>query len=180
VPGGVTNSLLIITGGMGAGNTTILGEASDILALRHVAHAAIDLDALGLTFLPSAGVGNDIMYRNVRAVSENYAALGIQRFLLARAMENSRELEICREAVSATNTVVCRLTSSIQTMRQRMQMRETGISQHDYVARAAKLNAILDLARLEGFHVTNENRSITDVAGEVLVRAGWIQRDHLP
>ena len=48
-------SLLIITGTMGAGKTSVLGEASDILALRGIAHAAIDLDALGLAHLPSAG-----------------------------------------------------------------------------------------------------------------------------
>ena len=40
----VTEALLIITGTMGAGKTTVLAEASDILTLRHVVHAAIDLD----------------------------------------------------------------------------------------------------------------------------------------
>ena len=52
------NRLLIITGTMGAGKTTVLGEASDILALRHIPHAAIDLDALGLAYLSST-TGND-------------------------------------------------------------------------------------------------------------------------
>ena len=37
-----------------------------------------------------------------------------------------------------------------------------------------KLNAILDRARLEDFSVTNENRSLPDVAQEMLVKAGWI------
>jgi hypothetical protein len=69
------DSLLIITGTMGAGKTTVLGEASDILALRHIVHAAIDLDALGLAHLPSA-TGNDaVMYKNLQAVSKNYASL---------------------------------------------------------------------------------------------------------
>ena len=49
---GSTNLLLIITGTMGAGKTAVLAEASDILALRQIAHAAIDLDALGLAHLP--------------------------------------------------------------------------------------------------------------------------------
>jgi hypothetical protein len=35
-------------GTMGAGKTAVLGEASDILAKRHIVHAAIDLDALVL------------------------------------------------------------------------------------------------------------------------------------
>jgi len=36
------------------------------------------------------------------------------------------------------------------------------------------LNVILDRARLEDFAVANENRSLTDVALEMLVKAGWI------
>jgi hypothetical protein len=36
------------------------------------------------------------------------------------------------------------------------------------------LNAILDRARLEDFTVTSENRSVTEVAHEMLVKAEWI------
>jgi hypothetical protein len=53
-------------------------------------------------------------------------------------------------------------------------MREIGISQREYVARVAKLNDILDREQLEDFRVTNENRSLTDVALEMLAEAGWI------
>jgi hypothetical protein len=169
-----TESLLIITGTMGAGKTTVLGEASDILALGHIAHAAIDLDALGLAHLPSAASNDGVMYRNLQSVCKNYASLGVRRFLLARAMEDRAELELCRGVVSATNTVVCRLTASIETMQQRAKMRELGVSQREYVARVAKLNVILDRARLEDFTVTSESRSSTEVAHEMLVKAGWI------
>src|SRR6266852_692730 len=141
--GAVTESLLIITGTMGAGKTTLLGEASDILALRHVAHAAIDLDALGLAHLPAADGNDGVMYRNLQSVCTNYASLGVRRLLLARAMEDRAELELCRGIVLATNLVVCRLTASIEVMQQRISMRELGISQGEYVARVAKLNALL-------------------------------------
>ncbi len=167
-------SLLIITGTMGAGKTTVLGEASDVLALRQIVHAAIDLDALGLAHLPSAGCNDDVMYDNLRSVCKNYAALRVQRFLVARAIEDRVELQRCREVISAPNTVVCRLTASIEAMNQRVKMRESGVSQREYVARVAKLNVILDHARLEDFTVTNENRSLTDVTLEMLIKAGWI------
>src|SRR6202790_531799 len=62
------NRLLIITGTMGAGKTTVLGEASDILALRHIPDAAIDLDALGLVHIPSAPGNDVVMYRNLQSV----------------------------------------------------------------------------------------------------------------
>jgi len=170
------DSLLIITGTMGAGKTTVLGEASDILALRHIVHAAIDLDALGLAHLPSA-TGNDVvMYKNLQAVCKNYASLGVSRLLLARAIEDRAQLELCRRAVSATNTVVCRLIASLEAMQRRVKMRETGALQLEYVARVAKLNAILDRAQLENFRVTNENHVLNEVAHELLVKAGWIPR----
>jgi hypothetical protein len=53
-------------------------------------------------------------------------------------------------------------------------MRELGALQGKFVARVAKLNAILDGARLEDFTVANENRSLSEVANEVLFQAGWI------
>ena len=159
---------------MGAGKTTLLGEASDILALCHIAHAAIDLDALGLVHLPSTPGNDGVMYRNLQSVCNNYASLGVRRLLLARAMEDRAELELCRGIVSPTSTVVCRLTASFETMQQRVQTREAGVSQRKYVARVANLNAILDHARIEDFTVTNENRSLTEVAHEMLVKAGWI------
>jgi hypothetical protein len=85
-------SLLIITGTMGAGKTSVMGEASDILGLQGVAHAAIDLDALGLAHLPSAERSDGVMYGNLRSVCENYASLGVRRLLLARAIEDRSEL----------------------------------------------------------------------------------------
>ena len=91
-----------------------------------------------------------------------------------RAMENRAELELCRGVVSAKHTVVCRLTASIEAMQHRVKMRESGVSQREYVARVVKLNVTLDRARLEDFTVTNENRSLTEVALEVLAKAGWI------
>jgi len=59
-------------------------------------------------------------------------------------------------------------------MQRRVKMRESGISQKEYVPRVTKLNAILDRARLEDFTVTNENRSLSEVAYEMFRNAGWI------
>src|SRR5258708_7593257 len=171
---GSTESLLIIAGTMGAGKATIMGEASDLLALHQIYHAAIDLDALALAHLPFGACNDDVMYANLRSLCENYSALGVQRFLLARAMEDHAQLERCRDVIRATNTVVCRLTARIDAMEERVRMRESGVLQREYVARVAKLNVILDRARLEHFRVPNENRSPTDVALEMLVKAGWI------
>ena len=167
-------SLLIITGTMGAGKTSVLGEASDILALQGITHAAIDLDALGLAYLPSAAGSDAVMYGNLRSVCENYASLGVRRLLLARAIGDRAELELCSGVVSASTTVVCRLTASIEAMEQRLRLQESRVSQRGYVARVAELTTILDREQLENFTITNEKRPLTDVAHELLVKAGWI------
>ena len=167
-------ALLIITGSMGSGKTAVLGEASDILTLRGIPHASIDLDAFGTAHLPSKAIDNSVMYRNLRSVWENYAALGVTRLMLARAIENRAELEHSREGLSGAKAVVCRLTASVETMQQRVRTRELGTLQQRYVERVAELTAILERGQLEDFSVMNENRSITDVAQEVLMRAGWL------
>jgi hypothetical protein len=166
--------LLIITGTMGAGKTAVLAEASDILTLRHIAHASIDLDALGGAHLASEVSSDEPMYRNLRSVCENYSSLGLNRLLLARAIESCSELEWCRSAVAASSLVVCRLSAGIETMRQRVGVRETGILRQQFVDRVEKLNIILDRAKVEDFVIANENRSVTEVAREVLLSAGWI------
>jgi hypothetical protein len=172
-------SLLVITGTMGAGKTSVLGEASDILALRNIVHAAIDLDAFGLAHLASADlrsqVNNDVvMYRNLRSVCRNYSSVGVRRFLVARAIQDRATLECCRRAVSAKSMVICRHTASSETMRHRVKMRESGVLQEQFVARVDKLNSILDHAQLDDFAVASENRSVTQIAHEMLLKAGWI------
>ena len=169
-----TDSLLIITGGMGAGKSSVLAEASDILWLRDLSHAAIDLDMFGLGCLPLGAETHEVMYENLRSVSRNYAAAGVQRFLVARTLEDRAQLDLCREIFSPRNTVVCRVTASLGVMQGRVQRRESGISRQEYIHRVTVLNEILDRVRLEDFAVENENRPITDVAFEMLIKAGWI------
>jgi hypothetical protein len=172
--GGPTKSLLIITGAMGSGKTAVLGEASDVLARRGIVHAAIDMDALGVAHLPAAAPSDRVMYDNLRSICSNYAVLGVQQFLVARAIEDQDQRKLVSDIILASHTVVCRLIASLETMQRRVANRDSGIAQNEYVARVAKLDAILDRARLEDFSVTNENRPLTEVALEVLVKAGWI------
>jgi hypothetical protein len=62
-------------------------------------------------------------------------------------------------------------------MQERVTMRESGLLQRKYLARVPKLDTILDHAKLEDFIVVNENRAVSEVANEVLVKAGWISND---
>jgi hypothetical protein len=166
--------LLLITGTMGAGKSTVMAEASDLLERERIEHAAVDVDFLGLAYIRSTLTNHDAMYANLKCICGNYARLGARRFLLVRAVENRAELERCRKAVGADKVIVCRLTASMPALIERVTRRETGILQAEYVARVETLNAILDRAGLEDFTVVNENRPVTEVAREMLARAGWL------
>src|SRR6202451_3953985 len=144
-------SLLIITGSMGAGRSSVLCEASDILARQSIVHAALDLDAFGFAHLPSGASNDAVMCRNFQCVCKNYAALGVRRFLVARAIEDRAALQCCRQAVAAKSTMVCRLVANIGTMRRRVKRRESGVLQEQFVARVAKLDSILAGLRLGDF-----------------------------
>jgi len=166
---------LVITGSMGAGKTTMIGELSDLLAASGVAHAAIDIDALGSAHVPRAAIDlAAIAYRNLAAVVRNYAAEGVTSFVLAGAIETAPELALLRDAVGEGELVVCRLRAPVDLMENRVRAREPGVWREKYVGRVALLEETLDQAALEDFAVANDGgRPITEVAREILQRAGW-------
>jgi adenylylsulfate kinase len=162
--------VIVITGSMGAGKTTVLGEAADLLAAHGMAYAAVDLDALGVSHLnDSAG---DLAYANLRSVWANYAAAGARHVLVATAVESRSELDRLHDAIPHAEFVVCRLRAPLETMKERVRLREPGMHQEKFVARVAELERLLDAAAVEDFTVTNSG-SVTDAAREMLVKAGW-------
>jgi ABC-type uncharacterized transport system YnjBCD ATPase subunit len=165
--------VLVITGSMGSGKSTVLAEASDLLAADGIVHAALDLDAVGIAHVPKEA-RIDLPYRNLAAIWENYAAIGVARLLLAEAVESRAELDRIQAAIPGSAIVVCRLRARLETMQQRVSLREPGMLRETLIARVAELEALLDRAQLEDFALTNDDGSITDVARELLVRAGWM------
>ena len=167
--------VLVITGSMGSGKTTLMGEVSDLLAMRGIVHAAIDIDAFGNAHDPTGTIDLAAMaYRNVAAAVQNYAVEGVTTLVMAGAIETRAELEQLRGAARATDLVVCRLRAPLALMQQRVRAREPGIWQQKYVDRVAVLEEALDHAALEDFSVANDgSRPVTDVAREILQRARW-------
>lgn len=168
--------VLVITGSMGAGKTTVMGEVSDLLAARGVRHAALDIDAFGNAHDPDGALDLAAMaYRNLTAAVHNYAASGVSTFVMAGAIESRAELAQLRDSATATDLIVCRLIAPLDVMQERIRAREPGMWQQKYVDRVAVLDARLDAAAVEHFRLVNDGtRSITELGEEMLKRTGWL------
>ena len=166
--------VIVITGNMGSGKTTILAEASDLLTAGGIVHAAIDLDTLGIGHLPETA-WPDLPYRNLSCVWQNYSAAGASRLLIAEAVESSSELGRIQDAVPGAQIVVCRLTATLETLRRRVARREIGALRDTFVARVDKLQLLIDGAQLEDFTLTTDDgSSVTNIARELLSRGRWL------
>ena len=165
--------VLLITGSMGSGKTTTLGEASDLLTARGIVHAALDFDMLAQAHVRHQD-GGSVALANLQSVCTNFEAVGVRRLLIAAAIESASELERLRTTTAAGDMVISRLRASPGTMEARVAARERGVFSSRYIRRVRELERILDAAALESFTVETTERSVTDVAHELLRRAGWI------
>jgi gluconate kinase len=165
--------VLVISGSMGSGKTTVLAEASDLLTLAHTVHAALDLDHLSLGYFPGTA-SDELMIRNLTGIWSNYAALGVRRLILCEALDSVAKRERLQKAIPRSRITVCRLHAKVETMQNRIRIREPGMLQEQFVRRVAELEASLDAARIEDFRIDNDDHAITVVARELLVRAAWL------
>lgn len=169
--------VLLLSGSMGAGKTTVMGEVSDLLSEANVPHACVDFDGLSLTHphAPDDPHGSELAFRNLKAIWANYRAAGIKRLVIASVVERRSELAHYEEAIRGAEIVLCRLLAPIATMHDRLRSRDPGIYLPRFLARSTELDGILAAANIEDFAVDNgPGRHVTDVASDVLQHAGWL------
>jgi hypothetical protein len=164
--------VLVLSGSMGSGKTTVMAEASDLLGAAGIVHAAIDLDALAIGHFPALSF--DLCERNLASLWQNYGSAGITRLLIAEALDTRGKRDQIERAIPQARVSVCRLRARIETMEARVRQREPGMLQPELVARVTSLEAALDSTRIADFEVDNDGRPVTAVAREALRLAGWL------
>lgn len=168
-----TVKILALSGSMGAGKTTILGEASQLLGAADIYHAALDLDHLGLGHYRETST-DELMLRNLTSIWNNYAAAGADHLLVAKPFDTVLKRQQLATAIPGADLRICRLLAPLSTMQERVRQREQGPNQAYFVEHVATLERFLDHNQIEDFSVNNDNRPTTDVANEVLTIAGWL------
>ena len=167
--------VLLLTGTVGVGKTTIAFEINDTLAEMKIPNAAVDLDGLTAQWPPSSKWNADLMFENLAALWPNYRDHGVTHLVLAHVLEDAAELDRYRLAVPDAAITVVRLVAPQPIRVERLLGRmPPGPSREWHLDRTVELEDILARAGYEDFTVENGQRPARDVAVEVLTRAGWI------
>lgn len=167
--------VLVITGPVGVGKTTVAYEAGSLLEAAGVAHAGVDLDALSWCWPPPPDdrFNARLVLRNLAAVWANYAAAGAERLILAWVIEAREELVGIREAVPGARITTVRLRAANAALLARVEGRELGAGREWHLRRAVELAALMERRRVEDYLIETDGRDVTEVAREVLHRVGW-------
>jgi hypothetical protein len=167
--------VLLLTGTVGVGKTTIALEINDTLTEMKIPNAAIDLDGLTAQWPSSSQWNAELMFENLTLLWPNYQRHGVTHLVLAHVLEDHAELDSYRIAVPGADITVVRLVSPESTRIERLVGRmPPGPSRDWHLHRTAELEDVLERAAYEDFIVDNGHRPVREVALEILRRAGWI------
>jgi hypothetical protein len=166
--------VLVITGPCGAGKTSVGFECLELLE-EHACPAAM-VDAELAYFHPKPAddpQGTRVAEAALAAVVPVYAEAGLERLLLPRVVERPRHLELVKAAVPGARIQVAWLDVPLATIAKRLAGREVGSALDWHVRRAEEIVRNASAHDLFDFAVDGD-RPVRAVAGEVLVRAGWL------
>ena len=109
--------VLLITGPVGVGKTTVLMEVAGLLKQCRLPHAAVDLDRIADAWPPPADdPWNEVLtHRNLACLWANFHAAGAERLVLASVLEARSLLRHVEAAVPGADITVVRLRARIAT-----------------------------------------------------------------
>ena len=167
--------VLVLTGPVGVGKSTIAAEAAWLLRQADVPHALVDLDRIEQCWpVPAVDPWYErVSHRILACMWAIFRQAGADRLIFARVLETRSLLRRVTKAVPGAQITVVRLWAPVVVLQERIRSREA--SDPDWFLGAATHTAeVFERARVEDHLVDNENRPAAVVAEEVLHRVGWL------
>jgi AAA domain len=171
--------VLLITGPVGVGKSTVAAEAARLLREANVPHALIDLAWIEQCWpVPADDPWNErLTHRNLACLWANVRQAGAGRLILVRVLEARSLLRHVTEAVPGAEVTVVRLRAPLAVLQARIRSREAS-DPGWFLGAATHTAKVFEEARVEDYVVDNEDRPVAVVAEEVLRWAGWLDSGH--
>jgi len=166
--------VLIVTGPVGAGKTSVAFECLEVLDEQGIAAAMVDAELVYFHPAPADDQQKErVAEAALAALWPLYAAQGIERLLLARVIEKPSHLELVRSAVPDARIQVAWLDVPAERIAERLGAREIGSALDWHLARSEEIRRNAAQHDLFDFAV-NGDRPVREVALDVLDGAKWI------
>jgi broad-specificity NMP kinase len=167
--------VLVLTGPIGVGKSTVADEVSDLLRETGEPHVEIDMDSLSWCYPRPDGDPHAVglRFRNLAAIWPNFVAAGARRAVISAVVEARTDLERYPEAIPGAELTVVRLQASPATLEERIRRRMPGAGVQWHLDRAPVLAEVMERAAIEDHLVETDGRGLREIAEEVLDRVGW-------
>ena len=162
-------NLILLSGPVGVGKTSVAEELSGLLERDQIAHTFIDLDGLSKTYPRPDGdpFGEQMALRNLRDVWANARDLGVKILILARVIESREGAQRIAQAVGAADSQIIQLNARDETLLDRVRRRETGIGRAWHEDRALALSSQLRGSGLAHHEIETDAKTVAEIAREV-------------
>lgn len=168
--------VLLISGPVGVGKSTVGEEISEMLEDRGTPHTFIDLDQLRYTY-PRAKDdqwGMKLGLKNLAGVWNNCAAAGSLNLVVSSVVENWGFIDDISQVIPRNHIFTIQLSAGIETLQQRVKKRELGAGLDWHLKRTVELERILkgDEAPCD-YRVDTEVRDIHEIAAQIVNLIPW-------
>lgn len=170
-------SVIVISGPVGAGKTTVADAISEILCAKSVPHAVIDLDNLRYAFPRPANdwFHSALGYKNLAAVWKNYRDVGATYAVIPNVVEEVSDVENIKKAIPGARVTVVRLRAPLKTLHKNLRGREQSEKSLDWhLKRASKLHDQLEKSKVEDVVVDVVGKTPAEIAEEILRHTEFI------
>jgi adenylylsulfate kinase len=168
--------MLVLTGPVGVGKTTVAQAISDLLSEHGLAHAVVDQDWLRacLPAPPHDTFHMALGLKNLAAVWANYCAAGAERLIIADVVETERDRAQYQTAVPGADVTVVRLHATLPTLHARLARRDAGASLAWHQQRAAELILLMERNGIGDLIINTEGKTEGEVAWEIVHHLLWV------